>query len=142
MDQGRIIYETLLNKRCSDSHWSKIKRLATTANIPLDADGLKVIVQLRKVNPRYFNLYPDIQYQLTNCQIGSDIGTFCSGARLVEVIKKQLNLTPDKTTIYRWFYRSGIKFKSSQLYDRPTSMIILTNALIYKAKKQRIGSTK
>ena len=142
MDQGRIIYETLLNKRCSDSHWSKVKRLAGLASIPLDRDGLKVIVELRKLNPRYFNLYPDIQYQLSNSQISSDLGSFCSGEKLVEVIRNQLNLNPDKTTIYRWFYRSGTNFKLGQMYDRNICTIILSNALIYKAKKQRIGSAK
>jgi hypothetical protein len=142
MEQSRIIYETLIGKRCSDSHWSRVKRLATLASIPLDRDGLKVIVELRKTNPRFFNLYPDIQYQLTNSQIGSDLGSCCSGEKLVEVIKNHLNLNPDKTTIYRWFYRSGINFKSGQLYDRNICMIILTNALIYKAKKQRLGSAK
>ena len=64
MDNPRAIYETLINRRCSDTHWSKIKKLATTADIPLDNDGLKVIVNLRKVNPRYFNLYPEIRNQL------------------------------------------------------------------------------
>ena len=66
MDNSRAIYESLLNSRCSDSHWSKIKKLATTADIPLDNDGLKVIVNLRKVNPRYFNLYPEIKNHLTD----------------------------------------------------------------------------
>ena len=145
MDQGRIIYETLTSKRCSDSHWSKIKRLATTANIPLDRDGLKVVVELRKINPRYFNLFPDIQDQLSHSQIGQligQLGSSCSGQKLVSIIKNHLDLRPDITTIYRWFYRAGTTFKSGQLYDRNICMIVLTNALIYKAKKQRIGSAK
>lgn len=26
LDQARVIYETLVNKRVSDSHWTKIKK--------------------------------------------------------------------------------------------------------------------
>ena len=143
MEQSRIIYETLIGKRCSDSHWSKIKRLANSCDIPLDSDGLQGLIALRKINPRYFNLYPEIRSRLS--EIGLSLGNFglrISGENLVHLINDSLNISPDITTIYRWFYRAGTTFKSGQLYDRNICMIVLTNALIYKAKKQRIGSAK
>ena len=141
MDNPRTIYETLINGRCSDSHWSKIKRLATAADIPLDSDGLKVIVNLRKLNPRYFNLYPEIKSHLTayGQSITGELGTGATGENLVKLINQKLNISPDITTVYRWFYRSNTTFKRKQWYDRKTSMMILTNALIFKAKKQRLG---
>ncbi|MFM6005291.1 MAG: hypothetical protein ACKPB7_18810, partial [Sphaerospermopsis kisseleviana] len=122
MDNSRAVYETLIGNRCSDSHWSKIKRLAKSADIPLDKDGLKVIVNLRKINPRYFNIYPEIQHQLTEFgkTITGELGLGISGENLVKLINNSLNINPDVTTIYRWFYRSQTTFKGKQWYDRKT----------------------
>ena len=142
MDNSRAIYETLIGRRCCDSHWSKIKKLANTADIPLDKDGLKVIVNLRKLNPRYFSIYPEIKHHLTEFgqSITGELGTGATGENLVNLINQKLNISPDITTVYRWFYRSNTTFKRKQWYDRKTSMMILTNALIYKAKNHRIGA--
>ncbi|MFN4845888.1 MAG: hypothetical protein ACK6A9_14100 [Dolichospermum sp.] len=142
MDNPRAIYETLINRRCSDTHWSKIKKLATTADIPLDNDGLKVIVNLRKVNPRYFNLYPEIRNQLgeIGLKVSGQLGLGITGENLIKLINNSLNISPDITTVYRWFYRADTTFKRKQWYDRKTAMMILTNALIYKAKNHRIGA--
>ncbi|MFM6153048.1 MAG: hypothetical protein ACKPE3_08585 [Sphaerospermopsis kisseleviana] len=142
MDNSRAIYETLIGNRCCDSHWSKIKKLAKIADIPLDQDGLKAIVDLRKINPRYFNLYPEIKHQLTDYgkTITGELGPGISGEKLVDLINNSLSINPDITTIYRWFYRSNTKFKKAQWYDRNTAMMIVTNALIYKAKNHRLGA--
>ena len=141
MDNPRSIYETLINQRCSDTHWSKIKRLATASDIPLDSEGLQGIIALRKINPRYFNLYPEVRSQLSELGLSlGDFGLRISGENLVHLINERLNITPDITTIYRWFYRSNTTFKRKQWYDRKTAMMVLTNALIYKAKTHRIGA--
>jgi hypothetical protein len=142
MEQSRTIYETLINQRCSDSHWSKIKKLANTADIPLDKDGLKVIINLRKLNPRYFNLYPEIKNQLTDYgeTLSGELELGVTGEKLIKLINDSLNISPDITTVYRWFYRSGTNFKKTQWYDRKIAMMVLTNALIFKAKKHRIGA--
>ncbi|MFM6202052.1 MAG: hypothetical protein ACKPE1_23440 [Dolichospermum sp.] len=141
MENPRSIYETLTGKRCSDTHWAKIRRLANTADIPLDVEGLKGLIALRKINPRYFNLYPEIRSHLS--EIGLNLGNFglkISGENLVNLISEKLNINPDITTIYRWFYRSDSNFKMSNYYDRKTAMMVLTNALIYKAKTHKIGA--
>ncbi|MFM6530204.1 MAG: hypothetical protein ACKPJH_15290 [Dolichospermum sp.] len=141
MENPRSIYETLTGKRCSDTHWAKIRRLANTADIPLDVEGLKGLIALRKINPRYFNLYPEIRSHLS--EIGLNLGNFglkISGENLVNLINERLNISPDITTIYRWFYRSDSNFKMSNYYDRKTAMMVLTNALIYKAKTHKIGA--
>ena len=141
MDNPRSIYETLINQRCSDTHWSKIKRLATDSDIPLDSEGLQGIIALRKINPRYFNLYPEVRSQLSELGLSlGDFGLRISWENLVHLINERLNITPDITTIYRWFYRSNTTFKRKQWYDRKTAMMVLTNALIYKAKTHRIGA--
>ncbi|MFM6819078.1 MAG: hypothetical protein ACKPKB_23225 [Dolichospermum sp.] len=141
MENPRSIYETLIGKRCSDTHWAKIRRLANSCDIPLDSSGLKGLIALRKINPRYFNLYPEIRSHLS--EIGLNLGNFglkISGENLVNLISEKLNINPDITTIYRWFYRSDSNFKMSNYYDRKTAMMVLTNALIYKAKTHRIGA--
>jgi hypothetical protein len=141
MENPRSIYEALINKRCSDSHWAKIKGLAINSDIPLDAEGLKGLIALRKINPRYFNLYPEIRNQLS--EIGLSLGDFgirISGENLVKLINERLNISPDITTVYRWFYRANTTFKRKQWYDRKTAMMVLTNALIYKAKNHRLGA--
>lgn len=142
MNNPRTIYETLINQRCSDSHWSKIKKLADTVDIPLDKDGLKAIINLRKLNPRYFNLYPEIKNQLTDYgeSLSGELGLGVTGEKLITLINFSLKISPDITTVYRWFYRSGTNFKKTQWYDRKTAMMVLTNALIFKAKKYRIGA--
>jgi hypothetical protein len=68
------------------------------------------------------------------------LGLGVTGENLVKLINQKLNISPDITTIYRWFYRSGTAFKSKQFYDRKTAMMVLTNALIYKSKTHRIGA--
>ncbi|MFM6472000.1 MAG: hypothetical protein ACKPGH_00600, partial [Dolichospermum sp.] len=76
-------------------------------------------------------------------EIGLNLGNFglkISGENLVNLISEKLNINPDITTIYRWFYRSDSNFKMSNYYDRKTAMMVLTNALIYKAKTHRIGA--
>ena len=141
MENPRSIYETLINQRCSDTHWSKIKRLATASDIPLDSEGLQGIIALRKINPRYFNLYPEVRSQLSELGLSlGDFGLRISGENLVHLINERLNISPDVTTIYRWFYRADTTFNRKQWYDRKTAMMVLTNALIYKAKTHRIGA--
>lgn len=141
MDNPRSIYEILINQRCSDTHWAKIKKLAASSDIPLDTEGLKGLIVLRKINPRYFNLYPEIRNQLGELGLSlGDFGLRISGENLVRLINERLNITPDITTIYRWFYKANTTFKKSQWYDRKTAMMILTNALIYKAKAFRLGA--
>lgn len=142
MEQPRIIYETLIKTRCSDSHWCKVKALANTCGIQLDRDGLNLIINLRKLNPRYFNLYPQIQPHLIRLgeSVSGTISSGLNGREVVELITKELDITPDISTIYRWFYRSGLQFRTYDFYDRKSVMLILTNALIFKAKKARLRS--
>jgi hypothetical protein len=144
MENSRIIYETLIKSRCSDSHWSKVKGLAAAADIPLDRDGLKVLIQLRKLNPRYFNLYPQIQPCLIRLgeSVSGEIAKGANGLEIVRIIRSDIKINPDYSTITRWFGRAGFKFKQHDFYDKQSCMIILTNALIFKAKQARLRGAK
>lgn len=140
MEQSRIVYETLIKSRCSDSHWSKVKGLANTCGIQLDRDGLNLIINLRKLNPRYFNLYPVIQPHLIRLgeSVSGQISSGLNGKEVIDLINKELDIKPNISTIYRWFSKSGLQFRYYSFYDRKSVMIILTNALIFKAKKARL----
>ena len=142
MDKSQIEYEALIGKRVSDTHWYRIKCLAKKSGIELDTDGLRLIIELRRLNPRYFNLYPQIHQHLTHYgqQIGSHLGSGITGEGLIHLIHTNLGIHPHRTTMYRWFHRSGNAFQANTVYDRKTAMVVLTNALIYKAKNNRIGA--
>lgn len=135
METGRVIYETLLDSRCSDSHWSKVKRLMSACGLPMDKDGLKVLIELRKVCPRYFRKYAEIKEQLTAMgrELKPAIKDGVSGNEFLAIIS-QHNITPDQSTVSRWFKPIG-GFKRDKEYDEQTILPIVACALIYKSRK-------
>lgn len=136
MDQSRAIYETLAGKRVSDSHWTKTKKLMNACELPLDKDGFSVLINLRKVSPRYFSKYVEIKDQLTSLgkQLLPAIGDGVTGKQFLELLD-QLQIKPNQGTISRWFKSIG-GFKSTGNYDKATILPIVATALIYKAKNQ------
>ncbi len=144
MENSRIVYETLIKSRCSDSHWSKVKALAAAADIPLDRGGLQVLIKLRKLNPRYFNLYPQIQPYLIRLgeSISGGIVRGASGLEIIRIIRSELKINPDYSTITRWFKRAGLQFRYNDFYDKQSCMTVLSNALIFKAKQARLKGAR
>jgi hypothetical protein len=142
MEQTRIIYETLLGKRVSDTHWSKTKKLMIACELPLDKDGFSVLVNLRKVSPRYFSKYVEIKNDLTNLgkQLLPAIGDGITGKQFLELIER-LEIKPNQGTVSRWF-RSVGGFKSSGNYTKQVILPIIATALIYKAKNQSLKLSK
>lgn len=136
MEQSRIIYETLLGKRCSDTHWSKTKKLMIACELPLDKDGFNVLINLRKVSPRYFSKYVEVKDELTNLgkKLLPAIGLGITGKQFLELIER-LEIHPNQGTVSRWFRTVG-GFKSKGNYDKKTILPIIATALIYKAKVQ------
>ena len=138
MEQTRAIYETLAGKRVSDTHWSKTKKLMLACELPLDKDGFSVLVNLRKVSPRYFSKYVEVKDQLTSLgrELLPAIGLGITGKQFLELIAR-LEIRPNQGTVSRWF-RSVGGFKSSGNYDKKTILPIVATALIYKAKNQSL----
>ena len=136
MENSRIIYETLLGKRCSDSHWTKTKKLMAACDLPLDKDGFSVLINLRKVSPRYFSKYVEIKDELTNLgkQLLPAIGDGITGKQFLNLLE-QLQINPNQSTVSRWFKTVG-GFKSTGNYDRKTILPIIATALIYQHKNQ------
>lgn len=136
MEQTRIIYETLAGKRVSDTHWSKTKKLMTACDLPMDKDGFNVLINLRKVSPRYFSKYVEIKDDLTNLgrQLLPAIGDGVTGQQFLELLDK-LQINPNQGTVSRWFKSVG-GFKSKGIYTKQTILPIVATALIYKSKNQ------
>ena len=142
MEQTRAIYETLAGKRVSDSHWTKTKKLMNACELPLDKDGFSVLVNLRKVSPRYFSKYVEIKNELTQLgkQLLPAIGLGITGKQFLELIAR-LEIHPNQGTVSRWF-RSVGGFKSSGNYSKQVILPIVAIALIYKAKNQSLKLSK
>ena len=136
MEQTRIIYETLIGKRCSDTHWSKTKKLMVACELPQDKDGFNVLINLRKVSPRYFTKYVEIKDELTQLgkQLLPAIGLGLTGEQFINLIQK-LEIHPNQSTVSRWFKGVG-GFKSKGFYNKTVLLPILAASLIYKAKNQ------
>jgi hypothetical protein len=136
MEQTRIIYETLIGKRCSDTHWSKTKKLMVACELPQDKDGFNVLINLRKVSPRYFTKYHEIKDELTQLgkQLLPAIGLGLTGEQFINLIQK-LEIHPNQSTVSRWFKSVG-GFKSKGFYNKTVLLPILAVSLIYKAKNQ------
>ena len=142
MEQTRIIYETLIGKRCCDSHWSRIKRLMNDCQLPLDRQGFEVLINLRKVSPRYFSKYHEVKDELTRIgrQLLPAIGEGITGEQFLGVIKR-IGINPNQSTVSRWFRNSG-GFKAKGFYSKQTILPIVAIALIYKSKTQSNQLTK
>ncbi|MFM5941414.1 MAG: hypothetical protein ACKOQ2_13445 [Dolichospermum sp.] len=136
MEQTRAIYETLAGKRCSDSHWSNTKKLMIACELPLDKDGFSVLINLRKVSPRYFSKYVEIKNEITRLgkQLLPAVGEGITGQQFINLIV-QLGINPNQSTVSRWFKGIG-GFKSSGFYSKQIILPVIAIALIYKHKNQ------
>jgi hypothetical protein len=136
MEQSRVIYETLLHKRCSDSHWTKTKKLMIACDLPQDHDGFSILINLRKVSPRYFTKYVEIKDELTRMgnQLLPAISLGITGNQFLELLQN-LQIKPDQGTVSRWFKNVG-GFRSKRYYEKSVILPVLAIALIYRHRKQ------
>ncbi|MFM6005779.1 MAG: hypothetical protein ACKPA7_19140, partial [Sphaerospermopsis kisseleviana] len=86
--------------------------------LPLDKDGFSVLVNLRKVTPRYFSKYIEIKDQLTSLgrELLPAIGLGITGEQFLELIAR-LEIHPNQSTVSRWFKAIG-GFRSKGFYDK------------------------
>ncbi|MFM7405626.1 MAG: hypothetical protein ACKO3K_02870 [Cuspidothrix sp.] len=132
----------MAGKRCSDSHWSKTKKLMSACDLPQDKDGFSVLINLRKVSPRYFSKYVEIKNDLTSLgrELLPAIGEGITGQQFLDLIER-LEIKPNQGTVSRWFKSVG-GFRSKSNYDKKTILPIIATALIYKAKNQSLRLSK
>jgi len=130
----RTIYESLLGKRVSDSNWSRLTTACKLSGIILDYTALKLLVDLKKISPQ---LVSNV-LALKASQPDPIPATSMTGGEVFDRIR-QLGIKPATSTLYRWFYKVGVEFGASTVYDAPTVALVLLQAQIYLMKKKRIN---
>ncbi|WP_236721538.1 hypothetical protein [Trichormus sp. NMC-1] len=133
MEQERIIYETLIGARVCDTHWWRVKKVMSACELPLNKSGFELFLALKKTTPRHFTQYHKIKGLLSK-QVEPALGDGVTGEQFLKVIE-QLNITPNQSTVSRWFKAVG-GFKSTQFYCKAALLPIVATALIYKSKIQ------
>lgn len=129
----RVIYESMLGQRVSDSQWSRITNACRMVGITMDTESIKLLLQLRKVSPQFvYNILA-----LKASQPDPVSATSCTGKEVFTKIKT-MGINPDLSTMYRWFYKAGVEFSASTIYDAPTVALVLLQAQIYLMKQKRI----
>ncbi|MBD2667263.1 hypothetical protein [Richelia sinica] len=138
MESARIIYETVLGSRVCDSHWWRVRKAMQSAELTLDKKGFELFLMLRNISPRYFSQYHKIKGQIS--KIESSIGEGCTGEQFITLLDK-LGITPNQSTISRWFKTAG-GFKAKSFYAKQVLIPICAVALIYKSKVQNSQLSK
>jgi len=136
----RAIYETLLNGRCADSHWSKTKKTLKACSLPLTSEGFVILINLRKVSPRYFRKYAEIKEKLQ--AMGREIlptnnlteWEGMTGGEFLILLQNE-EIYPNQSTVSRWFKNVG-GFRKGKFYDKSVALPLIATALIYKAKTE------
>lgn len=139
IESERVIYETLLGGRCADSHWSKTKKTMAACSLPLTSEGFTILINLRKVSPRYFRKYAEIKEKLQ--AMGREIlptginlteWEGCTGKEFLTLLD-EYEIYPNQSTVSRWFKNVG-GFRKGNFYQKSVALPLLATALIYKAK--------
>ena len=133
MEQERIVYETLTGDRVSDTHWWRVKKVMSSAELPLNKAGFELFLNLKKTSPRHFTQYHKIK-GLMSKQLEPAIGQGLSGEEFLELLKK-VNIHPHQSTVSRWFRAVG-GYKATAFYSKSALLPIVATALIYKSKAQ------
>ena len=106
----RAIYETLLNRRCADSHWSRTKKTLKDCSLPLTSEGFVILINLRKVSPRYFRKYSEIKEKLQAMgrEILPNLNEFkgITGGEFLKLLN-DYEIYPNQSTVSRWFKNVG-----------------------------------
>ena len=130
----------MVGGRVSDSKWSRIQRACTLANIPLDYQAIKILVELSKVSSHLVSSVLGLKnHKPEPCQVDA----VTSGEAILRQIKG-MGIKPNRSTVYRWFYRLKVEFKATNHYDASITALVLLQALIYKHKNRsiRYGSNR
>ena len=104
------------------------------AGIPLDINSLEMISRLRKISPHLVSNVLALKASQPD-----PVGATSSTGKEVFKKIKAMGINPDLSTLYRWFYKVGVHFSASTIYDAPTVALVLLQAQIYLMKKKRIN---
>jgi hypothetical protein len=131
----RQLYESLLGKRVSDSHWSKLKKTAQEAGILLDSQGVRLLIRIKKLSPRFLKNLKQFQSQVQEVSI--NLGQVVTGKEIERIVFEVMQLNPARSTFLRWFHKLSLPFEQSNHYSRDISGLIMLSALIYKLGRKK-----
>jgi len=134
-ERVRQYYEVRLGKpRVADSHWWKIKKILSDANLELTENNIDRYLELKKYCPRYTSNLSLISSKLkafTEYVRGSEK---VSGKYFYHYLILQ-NINPTQPTFSRWFKPVG-GYRKDRLYTIKDLTIVAMSAFIYQIKKE------
>ena len=130
--EARSVYETLKQKRVSDSHWWRVKKAVTAAGLPLDRDGLTQVVRLQKISPRFCFATLSLMPEKVGLHAVSDM----RGSEIQEMLSN-MGVGCHRSTVGKWFHKLNTGFNPKTLYSREVVALILLQAFIYQKKGEK-----
>lgn len=127
----RQIYEVFVG-RVADTTWRAVKRFLKEADLELNPTNLQEYASLRKKYPKLS--LTALEFRAILAAFEKSRNSFperITGQELVDLLHSQ-GISPDTSTIYRWFYQSGLKFNKLTLYETNTILEVLYRAVIWK----------
>ena len=131
--RAREIYEGMIG-RVSDARWSRLQRACDLANVPMDYQSIKILVELGKVSS---HLVSNVLALKVHKPEPCPVDALTSGQTILKRIKS-LGIRPNRSTIYRWFYRLRTEFKATNQYDASITALVMLQAQIYQHKHRSI----
>ena len=120
--------------RVSDAKWSRLHRACNLAGVPLDYQSIKILVELGKVSS---HLVTNVLALKSQKPEPCPVDALTSGSAILKMIKA-MGIKPNRSTVYRWFYRLRTEFKATNQYDVPITALVMLQAQIYKHKQRSI----
>lgn len=129
----RQIYEGMIG-RVSDAKWSRLQRACNLAGVPMDYQSIRMLVELGKVSN---HLVSNVLALKVHKPEPYPVDALTSGSAILRQIKS-LGIRPNRSTVYRWFYRLRTEFKATNQYDANITALVMLQAQIYKHKHRTI----
>ncbi|MFN6565215.1 MAG: hypothetical protein RMY28_036185 [Nostoc sp. ChiSLP01] len=128
----REVYEAFLGDRICDTTWRTVRQFISESGLELDSNNLHEYAQLRKRYPKL---------SLTPLEFRAILGAFdnfkkllpklITGDEFINLLISQ-NITPDISTIYRWFKQAGTKYNKSSCYSTEVMFSVIYRAVVWK----------
>lgn len=124
--------------RVSDAKWSRLQRACNLAGVPMDYQSIKILVELGKVSSHLVHTVLALKvHKPEPCPVDA----LTSGQTILKRIKS-LGIRPNRSTVYRWFYRLRTEFRATNQYDANITALVMLQALIYLHKQRSIRHGK
>lgn len=129
----RLAYELAVGKRVSDNHWYLTRRLLSEHKLELSTENVQFWAELRQQVPKTaIGVHGLLEaYHRANKLLDRARKNF-KGSEVTQILF-QFGITPNQSTISRWFKSLG-GYKKNREYQPKQIKKILIRAFIYKAQ--------